>query len=262
MVAEAVLLPVDWRAPPGVRVAVTVRAGGVSGGPYTSFNLGDHVGDDPAAVARNRALLVDALALPCAPQWLQQVHGTGVVEAHADGVVREADAAWTDRSGMACAVLTADCLPVVIASADGRQVAAAHCGWRGLAAGVLAQTVARFSADASSLRAWLGPAIGPSAFEVGEDVREAFLAVQPASQRESIDAAFMPLAGMQGKFLADLYALARIFLSALGVEDVAGGGRCTFRESDLFFSYRRDGVTGRMATLAWIDPAQGIPSPT
>jgi hypothetical protein len=185
-----------------------------------------------------------------------------VVEAHADGVVREADAAWTDRSGMACAVLTADCLPVVIASADGREVAAAHCGWRGLAAGVLAQTVARFSADASSLRAWLGPAIGPSAFEVGEDVREAFLAVQPASQRESIDAAFMPLAGMQGKFLADLYALARIFLSVHGVEDVAGGGRCTFRESDLFFSYRRDGVTGRMATLAWIDPAQGIPSPT
>ena len=262
MRADPALLPVDWQAPPGVRVAVTLRAGGRSDGPYASFNMGDHVGDDREAVAHNRALLVEALGLSLAPQWLQQVHGTEVVTARADGVVREGDAAWTDLPGLACAVLTADCLPVVLASADGREVAVAHCGWRGLVSGVLATTVERFAADASSLRAWLGPAIGPSAFEVGEEVRAAFLAAQPASLDARIAAAFLPVPGAPGKFLADLYALARLFLSSLGVQDVSGGGRCTFRESDLFFSYRRDGITGRMATVVWIDPAQGMPTLT
>lgn len=253
---EPFLLPVEWLPPPGVRVALTRRAGGVSTGRYASFNLGDHVGDDPPAVARNRALLTQTLGLPHAPQWLTQVHGTQVVDARTDASVREGDAVWTDVPGLACAVLTADCLPVVIASRDGREVAVAHCGWRGLAGGVLASTVSRFRGRPADLRAWMGPAIGPTAFEVGGEVRDAFLAAQPASARVAIGAAFAPLAATPGKFLADLYALARIFLRALGVEDVAGGGRCTFLENEVFFSYRRDGVTGRMATLVWIDPAQ------
>lgn len=256
MKAEPFLLPVGWQPPPGVRVALTQRAGGVSTGRYVSFNLGDHVGDDPAAVARNRGMLTQALGLPHAPQWLTQVHGTQVVDAREDGSTREGDAVWTDVPGLACAILTADCLPVVIASRDGREVAVAHCGWRGLAGGVLASTVARFRARPAELRAWMGPAIGPTAFEVGEEVRAAFLAAQPASESLAIGAAFAPLCAGSGKFRADLYALARIFLRALGVEDVGGGGRCTFLENEVFFSYRRDGVTGRMATLVWIDPAQ------
>lgn len=259
MVDEHLLLPIDWQAPPGVRVAVTVRAGGASLAPYDSFNLGDHVGDDLQAVARNRARLAGLLGLSLPPQWLQQVHGTAVVVARADGSPREGDAVWSDVPGLACAVLTADCLPVVLASADGRAVAVAHCGWRGLAAGVLANTVAHFAVHASPIRAWLGPAIGPSAFEVGEDVCAAFLEALPASSGPNVMTAFAPVAGRPGKFLADLYALARMFLSTLGVEDVSGGGHCTFSESGRFFSYRRDGVTGRMATLAWIDPAQGKP---
>ncbi len=263
MRADALLIPFDWEAAPaGVRVAVTQRRGGVSLGPHATLNLGDHVGDDPLAVTRNRALLMETLGLKQVPQWLRQVHGTGVVDARADGVVREGDAAWTDRPGLACAVLTADCLPVVLAAADGREVAVAHCGWRGLASGVLQASVARFSVPPGSLRAWLGPAIGPAAFEVGEDVRRAFLDAGTDGVRPAVEAAFVPVPAAPGKFRADLYALARTCLSALGVDEVEGGGRCTFAENDLFFSYRRDGVTGRMATLAWIDPAQRNPQPT
>ena len=262
MGSEPLLLSVDWQAPSGVRIAVTQRGGGFSLAPYHSFNLGDHVGDDPSAVARNRQRLAEVLSLTNAPQWLRQVHGTVVVDARPDGVVREGDAAWTDLPGVACAVLTADCLPVVLASAQGCEVAVAHCGWRGLAAGVLSNTVARFSAPPAALSAWLGPAIGPAAFEVGEDVRRAFAAMLPAIQDAEIDAAFVAVPGRPGKFHADLYALARSVLHGLGVQDVSGGVHCTVGEKDRFFSYRRDGVTGRMATLVWIDPAQRSALPT
>lgn len=256
MSPESFLIEADWVAPPGIRAVVTQRGGGLSAAPFCSLNLGDHVGDNPVVVRRNRERLALALGISRQPQWLRQVHGIAVVDARADGVVREGDAVWTDEAGIVCAVLTADCLPVVLAAEDGSELAVAHCGWRGLAAGVLSSSVARFSVLPRRIRAWLGPAIGPAAFEVGDEVRQAFLAAQDAAWHRHIDAAFVPIAYQPGKFLADIYALARIFLQALGVEDVSGGGRCTVTERDLFFSYRRDGVTGRMATLAWIDPAQ------
>lgn len=256
MAAEPRFLAADWAPPPGVRACVSLRTGGSSAGPWASLNLGAHVGDDPRAVRANRELLVRALQLPAPPQWLEQVHGTGVVEAGTDGLVREGDAAWTARAGVVCTVLTADCLPVVLAAADGSEVAVAHCGWRGLAAGVLGATVSRFRANPSSLRAWMGPAIGPRAFEVGAEVREAFLATaRDADAVARVDAAFAPVGGAGAKFLADIYALARESLRVLGVSDVSGGGHCTVSDPASFYSYRRDGVTGRMATLAWIDPA-------
>lgn len=240
---------------PGVQVASSLRSRGVSGGPWASFNLGDHVGDDPAAVRENRARLRETLGLPAEPQWLRQVHGTGVVDAKSDGMSREGDAVWTNAPGVVCAVLTADCLPVVLAAPDGSEIAVAHCGWRGLSAGILARTIERFAASPATLRAWLGPAIGQAAFEVGGEVREAFLATaRDSAARERIAAAFRASSGTGGKYHADLYALAKEALLALGVYEVSGGGRCTVVESKSFFSYRRDGVTGRMATLAWILP--------
>lgn len=240
---------------PGVQVLSTLRAGGVSTGPWASFNLGDHVGDDPAAVRENRGRLRAALCLPTEPQWLRQVHGTDVVDAMPDGISREGDAVWTNAPGIVCAVLTADCLPVVLAAPDGSEIAVAHCGWRGLSAGILARTVERFAASPATLRAWFGPAIGQAAFEVGAEVREAFLATaQDAGARERVAAAFGASGDVSGKYHADLHALAREALRALGVRQVSGGGRCTVAEPEAFFSYRRDGVTGRMATLAWITP--------
>ncbi|MFM7786093.1 MAG: peptidoglycan editing factor PgeF [Gammaproteobacteria bacterium] len=245
----------DQPLAPGVQALSTRRAGGVSTGPWASFNLGDHVGDDPAAVGENRARLREALGLPGEPQWLRQVHGTRVVDAQSDGVCREGDAAWTNVPGVVCAVLTADCLPVVLAASDGSEIAVAHCGWRGLSAGILARTIGRFAASPATLRAWLGPAIGQAAFEVGAEVRKAFLATaEDSSARERIAAAFGDSGEVRGKYHADLYALAREALLALGVREISGGGRCTVAEPEAFFSYRRDGVTGRMATLAWITP--------
>jgi hypothetical protein len=250
---EPVLIRPDWNAPPGVRVAVSTRTGGFSAGPWTSLNLGDHVGDDPAVVAANRARLRQALALPGEPAWLRQVHGTGAVDAAAcHGDAPEADAAFTTRPGVVCAVLTADCLPVVLATRDGSAVAVAHCGWRGLAAGILAATVSRLPGPPADLVAWLGPAIGPARFEVGPEVREAFRAA--AADPQAVHAAFG--AGAGDRWYADLYALARCALRALGIGSVAGGGECTVSDPVRFFSYRRDGQTGRFATLAWIDPAQ------
>jgi hypothetical protein len=239
-----------------------MRAGGFSSGPWRGFNLGDHVGDDPGCVARNRALLRRVLALPSAPQWLQQVHGTTVVDARDDGIPRQGDAAWTDHPGVVCAVLTADCLPVVLARQDGSAVAVAHCGWRGLAEGVLRTTVQRFGVHPAPLRAWLGPAIGPGAFEVGAEVREAFLDANTLfGERAAIERAFSARVDGGSKFLADLYALARETLRALGVSEVSGGDCCTVAEAERFFSYRRDGTTGRMATLAWIDLPQSTALP-
>lgn len=232
----------DWPAPPNVRAVTTTRLGGVSAPPFSSLNLAGHVGDDPAAVAENRARLARAADLPAEPRWLNQVHGCRVVEAGEVAAGCEADAAATDRAGVVCAVLTADCLPVLLCNAAGTRVAAAHAGWRGLAGGVLEAAVAGFGGG--EVLAWLGPAIGPDAFEVGPEVRAAFVGADPAAA-----AAFRP--GRDDRFLADLYALARRRLAAAGVSAVHGGGLCTYHEANRFYSYRRDGQTGRMASLIW-----------
>jgi len=234
----------QWPAPARVRALSTIRAGGCSRGPYASLNLATRVGDDPAAVERNREVLRGVLGLD--PLWLHQVHGTGVVDAESVPALVQADAAVARTRHRACAVLTADCLPVLLAERDGAAVAAVHAGWRGLAAGVLEAAVARMGVAGERLLAWLGPAIGQAAYEVGGDVRGAFVSEDPAAA-----GAFR--AGGPDKYHADLYALARLRLARLGVTAVHGGGWCTFAERDRFYSYRRDGATGRMATVIWID---------
>ncbi len=247
----------DWPAPAPVRAAVSLRGGGYSAAPWTTFNLGAQVGDVPDHVAANRSLLRTGLALPAPPQWLHQEHGVGVVEALADGLLRTADASFARTPGVVCAVLTADCLPVLFTDRAGTLVAAAHAGWRGLAAGILRTTVAAIGESPPTLMAWLGPAIGPARFEVGSEVRAAFIKSRlPAGARATdIDACFAPSPTRRGYYFADIYRLARLELRRLGVVDVYGGGRCTFSETDAFYSYRRDGVTGRMASLIWLDPA-------
>lgn len=239
----------DWPAPPRVRAVVTTRQGGVSRPPYDSFNLATHVGDDPAAVAQNRVVLREALALPAEPLWLEQVHGVAVARLDAMGEISsppQADACTIGRMGQVCAVLTADCLPVLFCDRAGTRIAAAHAGWRGLAAGVLEATVAAIGVPAADLMAWLGPAIGPAAFEVGEEVRQVFMERHPMAAE-----AFRP--NRPGHWLADIYRLARIRLAAAGVEAVYGGGLCTFSDAARFYSYRRDGATGRMASLIWLE---------
>ncbi len=263
----------DWPAPANVRALVTTRGGGVSSAPFDSFNLADHVGDAPAAVAENRRRLRQHL--PAAPVWLQQVHGIKCADAQLAGNAEdiEADAAFTRASGVVCAVLTADCLPVLLCDDGGTVVAAAHAGWRGLAAGVIEATVAAMNVPPERLLAWLGPAIGPTHFEVGGEVRETFLAHDATAA-----AAFVP--GAAGKWRCDIYLLARQQLAALGIRRTTsadfngpprsqprlaaphggadvGLGRpctdfCTVRDAERFYSYRRDGATGRMASLIWI----------
>ncbi len=235
----------DWHPPAGVRAASTTRAGGVSHGNWDSLNLGSHVGDNPADVLENRRRLAASLHLPSEPAWLKQVHGTLVAELQGGESGLEADAAFTRNPGVVCAVLSADCLPVLFADRRGRAVAAAHAGWRGLAAGVLEATLARFQ-DPARVSVWLGPAIGPRAFQVGDEVRQAFMASDPAAA-----AAFE--ADVGGRWRADIYRLARQRLAAAGVTRISGGGSCTYSQRDRFFSYRRDGITGRMASLIWID---------
>ena len=235
----------DWPLPPGVHAASTTRLGGVSVGVYAGLNLGDHVGDEPRAVAANRAALGRALELPAPPLWLSQVHGCRIAGPN-DPPGINADAGYADRPGVVCAVLTADCLPVLLCSDDGREVAAVHCGWRGLAAGIVGHCVARFAAAPGTLSAWLGPAIGPAAFEVGAELREAFV------NGDSGTAACFA-AGDGGRWLADLFGLARRALAAAGVQRVYGGGICTVADARRFYSYRRDGRTGRMASLIWRD---------
>lgn len=247
------LLHADWQAPAHVHAVVTTRAGGVSAAPWDSLNLGTHVEDNPVHVAQNRAHLQQALCrvAPCTdPQWLNQVHGIRVLEASADTVLHSsaslpaADAVTTTVAGLPCIVMTADCLPVFFCDRAGTRVAVAHAGWRGLCDGVLEATVQAF-ADPAQVMAWMGPAIGPSAFEVGSEVREAFV----ARHAEAI-AAFVPSSGT-GRWFADIYALARLRLASAGVTSVSGGGRCTVMERETFFSYRRDGRTGRMASVIW-----------
>jgi YfiH family protein len=234
----------DWPAPARVRAFVTTRAGGVSEGEYGSLNLGMHSGDDPARVAANRRAVQSHL--PGMPAWLSQVHGTAVANLDAGGAAPVADSAATSRPGTVAVVLTADCLPVFLCREDGSRVAVAHAGWRGLAAGVLENAVAAVDDDASRVLAWLGPAIGPTAFEIGPEVREAFVRVDEAAA-----SAFAPHRG--DRFLADLYALARQRLARAGVEGVFGGGFCTYTESDRFFSYRRVKESGRLGAFIWID---------
>ncbi|HZX30235.1 MAG TPA: peptidoglycan editing factor PgeF [Rhodocyclaceae bacterium] len=241
--APDVIFP-NWPAPPGVRAVQTTRKGGISAVPYDSLNLGDHVGDDPGAVEANRRRLAEIVLAE--PVWLKQVHGVMVADADDAVAGCEADAAVSRRPGRACVVMTADCLPVLLCDRAGTVVAAAHAGWRGLAAGVIEATVAAMGRPGDELLAWLGPAIGPDAFEVGDEVRAAFVAHDPLAA-----AAFVP--GAPGKWLADICLLARQRLVALGIHDVWGGGQCTVADSDRFFSYRRDGVTGRMGTFIWLE---------
>ncbi|MBL8377053.1 MAG: peptidoglycan editing factor PgeF [Burkholderiales bacterium] len=236
----------DWPAPPGVRGFVTTRSGGVSTGPYASMNLGSRSGDLADHIARNRALLREYL--PADAAWLRQVHGAQVVVARPEGGEAEADASVAHGPGAVCAVLVADCMPVFLADRDGGVVGLAHAGWRGLSGGVIEATVRAMGTDPARLMAWLGPAIGPSQFEVGNDVRDAFVARDVAA-----GAAFRPYPQRPGKWLADLGQLARQRLAAIGVPAVGGGGMCTVEDAR-FFSHRRDrGVSGRMAALLWID---------
>lgn len=235
----------DWPAPARVKALTTTRPGGHSRGPYASFNLATHVGDDPEAVAANRQLLRQHL--PVAPRWLTQVHGIVCVDVDAVPQSSEADACVSRGVSHACAMLTADCLPLLLCDEAGSVVAAAHAGWRGLAAGVIEATVSGMGVAPKNLLAWLGPAIGPAAFEVGADVRAAFLHADGAAS-----AAFA--AWGAGKWLCDLYLLARQRLAACGVERVFGGGLCTYADSERFFSHRRDGIGGRMATIVWLEP--------
>ena len=245
------LITPDWPAPATVSALVTTRSGGFSRGPWQGFNLGDHVGDEADAVAANRWLLQEQLGAGTRVQWLQQVHGTAVVLAPRAHGVPVADASWSGDPGVACAVLTADCLPVLLCDRAATVVAAAHAGWRGLAEGVLEATVRALPVPAASLLAWLGPAIGPAAFEVGAEVRDAFLAADGSA---AVLEAFTP-AQRRGHYFADIYRLARLRLQAAGVAAIYGGGFCTVSDAARFYSYRRDGVTGRMASLIYLNTA-------
>ncbi|WP_426100751.1 peptidoglycan editing factor PgeF [Pseudomonas sp. PSPC3-3] len=236
------LIP-DWPAPVQVKACVTTRAGGVSLAPFDSLNLGDHVEDSPEAVLENRRRLTEAFHIQ--PAWLRQVHGVSVVEAD-PGRIAEADGSWASTPGIACTSMTADCLPALFCNRAGTRVAAAHAGWRGLAAGVLEAAVESLEAEPADILVWLGPAIGPQAFEVGPEVLEAFVQQLPGTAQ-----AFVPSRN-PGKFMADIYQLARLRLAARGITAVYGGGLCTVSDPR-FFSYRRSPLTGRFASLIWLE---------
>lgn len=243
----------EWNGvPDNIGMLSTLRYGGVSCAPYddggggNGLNLGIHVGDQSEAVHQNRALL--QTLLPAQPAWLSQIHGATVVDAAQAVGAPEADASITTQRGVVCAILVADCLPVLFCDAAGRVVGAAHAGWRGLASGVLENTVAGMrKKGATEILAWFGPAIGPQSFEVGEEVFKAFVAIDIKTQ-----AAFVPLQDRPGKYLADIYQLARTILERIGVHRIDGGGFCTVSDARRFYSYRRDRITGRMASLIWI----------
>lgn len=246
----------EWPAPAGVRAVSTFRSGGASAPPYASLNLGGHVADSPEAVAQNRRCLAAAAGLPSEPAWLTQVHGIDVADLDAasdvnaagpaSGRLPQADAAFTRQRGRVCAILTADCLPLLLAADSGDVVAAAHAGWRGLAGGVIEAAVGAMGVAPAKLMAWLGPAIGPNHFEVGAEVREALL-------RADSGAATAFAANARGRYMADLGVLARRRLEASGVSRVYGGGHCSYADGARYFSHRRDGVTGRQATLIWLE---------
>jgi polyphenol oxidase len=239
----------SWRAPAHVRALCTTRKGGISLPPWEALNLGGHVNDNPDHVAENRNRLAAFTGLDATNiGWLNQVHGTGVLELTPDNVdsIPEADASYTRHPGIACAILTADCLPVILADTDGTIIGAAHAGWRSLCGGVLENLITAMAVPPSNLQAWLGPAIGPDSFQVGPEVRQAFLDHNPEA-----DQAFTPSKQRPGHYLANIYQLASQRLKAAGVASISGGSLCTVNDSDWFFSYRRDGETGRMATLIW-----------
>ncbi|USH02991.1 polyphenol oxidase [Grimontia kaedaensis] len=234
----------DWPAPSRIKAVSTTRQGGVSPVPFDSLNLGDHVGDDSDFVVKNRQTLAEAMSMPTSPAWLNQVHGTEVVTLPlAVDEVPDADAAFTEAQGQVCVVMTADCLPVLFCNEEGTQVGAAHAGWRGLVNGVLEQTLSQFD-EPSKVMAWLGPAIGPDAFEVGSEVREQFMAHDAAAEK-----AFKP---HNDRWLADIYLLARQRLQSAGVTQIYGGEHCTVSDPETFFSYRGEKRTGRQASCIWI----------
>ena len=233
----------DWPAPANVKCLQTTRIGGFSKAPYDSLNLALHVDDDQLDIEKNRRLLQESL--PSQPIWLNQVHSKTVINASDCSATPDADASYSREMGRVCCVLTADCLPVLFCDSQGSVVAAAHAGWRGLSAGILESTVASMNIAPKQLMAWLGPAIGPNAFEVGDEVKQVFVA-----QHEQANQAFVVHG--QRKWLADLYLLARIRLNQLGITQIYGGDYCTYQDSTRFFSYRRDGSCGRMATLIWL----------
>jgi YfiH family protein len=241
------LIRPDWRVSDRVKACVTTRISGYSQAPYDSLNVGDHVGDDPKSVQRNRERLSLMLGLPSEPKWLNQVHGKTVLNAAQIQPGDQADASFSREPGVVCVVMTADCLPVFFSDAKGREVAVAHAGWRGLCDGVLEATIDAMQTPPSRIITWLGPAIGPEYFEVGDDVQSAFQQADSATTQ-----AFRPLSN--GKWLADMYMLARLRLERAGVKEVFGGGLCTFQGEKRFYSYRRDGAqSGRMASLIWME---------
>lgn len=249
--ARSLLIP-NWPAPATVCAVSSTRLGGASQAPFASFNLGDHVGDAAITVAQNRQTFQTLAKMPAAPVWLQQVHGTAVVKLDDNlsaSAVPIADAAYSQQLGKVCVVMTADCLPLLICDKAGTQVAAVHAGWRGLAAGVIEQTLQHFKAKPADLMVWLGPAIGAQAFEVGAEVRTAFVA-----QHAAATAAFHVCT--PGKYLADIYLLARIRLAQYGISAIYGGEYCTYQQTEQFFSYRRDGQTGRMASAIWLNSSR------
>jgi YfiH family protein len=250
------IIAVDWPAPATVKAYYTTRHGGVSPAPYDSFNLGMHVGDNPQYVAQNRQRLLSESPQLQNIAWLDQVHGTDVVKAeevcgrNSSEKITQADAATTSKKHTACIVMTADCLPVLFCNQQGTQVAAAHAGWRGLLNGVLENTVKSFNTPANSIMAWLGPAIGPNAFEVGAEVREAFINASKNPAEEALAFKENPL--RKNHFFADLYQLAHFRLQRAGITAIYGGGACTYSDASQFFSYRREPITGRMGSLIYL----------
>ncbi len=239
------LIKATWQVPKHVHAVCTTREGGSSSAPYGSLNLGEHVADDAAAVEKNRSLLCESLNLKSSPLWLTQIHGTRVIEFDQALVNKtvKADGSFTTQRQQVCSVMTADCLPVVLYNHTLDSVAVVHAGWKGLAAGIIAQSVRCLKAG--ELSVWLGPAIGPQHFEVGDDVRAAFV-----KKLATHSSAFLPVS--TGKWLANMYLLARQQLQGLGITQIFGGDYCTFSQPKQFYSYRRDQITGRMATLAWL----------
>lgn len=239
------ILP-TWSVPSTIKALTTTRKGGVSRPPFDHLNLGDHVNDDPITVAQNRCLLQQALNLPHPPIYLNQTHSTNVLQLPCPTQNCEADAVYTDQPNQVCLVMTADCLPALFCSADGTEIAAAHAGWRGLCDGILETTAAKFRCPATQIHVWLGPAIGATAFQIGQEVIDQFCAVDPQAK-----CAFVPDPTTSGKFLGNLYQIARQRLNQLGIDKISGGDYCTYTDPERFFSYRRDKTTGRMATLIW-----------
>lgn len=247
MQQNGLLIKPDWPLPAHIHACSTTRDGGVSLPPYDTMNLGQHVGDDPQAVGANRERLAALANLPAPPLWLEQVHGTRVIDAMDWQPGIEADAIFSHQPGQVCTVMTADCLPVLFSNRRGTQVAAAHAGWRGLLNGVLENTAACFDGPRKDILAWLGPAIGPGQFEVGAEVYDAFISRQAQARQafKKTDASH---------YLANIYLLARQRLAEIGITSIYGGNHCTVTEDNAFFSYRRDSITGRMASLIWIEP--------